>query len=1220
MDSTPKKYGRFIIEQLLGVGGAGKVFQAFDPERNESVALKVLHPVDAGEDNMSKLRFRREFRAASRLSHPHLVKVYETNIFEDQEYYTMEFVDGHDFEEHMNQFLAQLESEDPLNDPTYVGHILDAMIQIADALSYLHNQKFVHRDLKPGNILVGKDGRVRLADFGLVREMGSSQLTHTGSILGTVEYMSPEQTVTAKVDLRSDIYSLGIIAFRAFTGQLPFSGGLMQQLIVRTREEAPDPRTINSKLDRKIAGIISRMLKRRPEDRYANAQLLLDEMILLRDKMFGDSQTFSTSSLTMEAPFNVVLPPSCIGRDRELSRLQGFTDQLRTQKSGSLILISGETGIGKTRLLDELATHAAFYGLLVLKCSAPQQSDLDFNIWMTIHGQCFDEILQRRIHLSDELVRTKQLLEQLTTEFRNQDSAPGEAVKYKFFDSSNRFLSLLSREIPLIILLENMQWADANSAELLQFISRRTIFPQERGLLPEQLGRLMIVVTFRDGELRTDSPINRFGQLFNGESGYLEMHLERLSANHVKEMIISMLGGEHASPNFADRISQVTEGNPLFVESTINNLVEEKLLRRRGGIWVGATSITDSSHGSDSIIMLLPASLKESARRRISGLDQLEKELVQCASILNEVFSFDEVMYLADMDEDTVLDSLDGLLKARFLLEKSSDEELYIFTSHHLREVLYDDLSDDQKVTLHLRAAEYLEEQGPDLPIPDLCNLANHYIEAKNRSKAFPICQKMAKYFIDRSNVEKAYYYVDQALKLTSPETYKDIDELRLMKANCLKILGRMRESQDLYQQLICDTSRQIKKATSAVSSHGPLKLQGRALLGLAQIHKVKSHLNIVRRFLKVILQKSHQCGDRNTFINAMALLGTIAMHQGHMENALKNLNQALHLASENDLKEEMAICHHNIGNIYFTQNNFDEALKHYQSALEIHSKNGNESKIAATKTNIGNIYKQKDQYHLALKYYEESAKTAEIVGDFTDWPLYLHNLATIQLRMGKYEQAIINFRKAIVVFEDMDSQDQLAMCLNNLGKTYSEAGRHEEALMIFHRAHNIFKSKGYNVSRAITLINMGVMCIELDLFEKSETFFKEAFELYKRLGASPGFNEGQVAYSRLCIRNNKLEEAEKILIETKPDNQQGNVYMAFWYQACGELAIELEKSGVHRYDAVDLLEKSINKFNASGHFGSRDSSQKILGQYLISSGRDPHKGDDLLDSTAQLN
>jgi serine/threonine protein kinase len=206
-----KTISHYKILQKLGEGGMGEVYLAQDKKLNRRVALKFL-PTQLASHEELKTRFKREAQAAATLNHPNIITVYEVSEFEERPFIAMEYVEG----ESLKDVIARKGLS--------IGEVLDLALQISDGLAVAHQAGIVHRDVKPQNILMGKDARVRICDFGLAKAKRDVTLTQAGSTLGTIAYMSPEQAQGKEADHRSDIFSFGVVLYEMIAGQLPFKG------------------------------------------------------------------------------------------------------------------------------------------------------------------------------------------------------------------------------------------------------------------------------------------------------------------------------------------------------------------------------------------------------------------------------------------------------------------------------------------------------------------------------------------------------------------------------------------------------------------------------------------------------------------------------------------------------------------------------------------------------------------------------------------------------------------------------------------------------------------------------------------------------------------------------------------------------------------------------------------------------------------------------------
>ena len=252
--------GRYRIVRKLGMGGMANVYLAEDEVLGRRVAIKILNDRHAGDDQFVE-RFRREAKNAASLSHPNIVSIYDRGEAEGTYYIAMEYLDGRSLKE---LIVAR--------GPAPIHLAVDYARQILAALRFAHRHGIVHRDIKPHNVLVDGEGRLKVTDFGIARA-GASQMTEAGSIIGTAQYLSPEQAKGASVDQTSDLYSVGVVLYELLTGVVPFSGDTPVEIAMKHLSTVPEPPSAKrADIPRDLDMVVMRALAKDPSERYQSAE------------------------------------------------------------------------------------------------------------------------------------------------------------------------------------------------------------------------------------------------------------------------------------------------------------------------------------------------------------------------------------------------------------------------------------------------------------------------------------------------------------------------------------------------------------------------------------------------------------------------------------------------------------------------------------------------------------------------------------------------------------------------------------------------------------------------------------------------------------------------------------------------------------------------------------------------------------------------------------
>jgi eukaryotic-like serine/threonine-protein kinase len=297
--------GRYRIVRKLGAGGMADVYLAEDQELGRRVAIKILNDRHAADDSFIE-RFRREAKNAAGLSHPNIVSIYDRGEAEGTYYIAMEFLDGRSLKELIVG-----------RGPAPVKIAIDYARQILAAVGFAHRHGIVHRDIKPHNVLVGGEGRLKVTDFGIARS-GASQMTEVGSIIGTAQYLSPEQARGARVDQTSDLYSVGVVLFEMLTGQVPFTGDTPLEIAMKHLSEVPKPPSeLRPEVPHDLDSVVLRALAKDPAERYQSADEMDRDLARVAEGLPVDPETetaatavLSGSGLMAAAPTSVIQRPA----------------------------------------------------------------------------------------------------------------------------------------------------------------------------------------------------------------------------------------------------------------------------------------------------------------------------------------------------------------------------------------------------------------------------------------------------------------------------------------------------------------------------------------------------------------------------------------------------------------------------------------------------------------------------------------------------------------------------------------------------------------------------------------------------------------------------------------------------------------------------------------------------------------------------------------------
>ncbi|MFN8374446.1 MAG: protein kinase [Anaerolineae bacterium] len=530
---------RYILQEPLGEGGMGTVYRAKDRLTGQIVALKRvrLQPeklqyatrvMDSLSESSTDLRltFAREYKALASLRHPNIISVFDYGFEQQHPYIAMELLDN-----------PQTFTDAAQNQPVEIK--INLVLQTLQALAYLHRRGVIHRDLKPTNVMV-VNGQVKLLDFGIavMREDEKGD----DSIAGTPGYMSPELWTTGVASRASDLYAIGVMICELFAGRKPFEAESIGDLAIQVLTVPPDLSHMDA--NEAIVAIVWRLLLKDPKERYQDVGDVIADLCRAADLPQPQESAAARESYLQAAHF--------VGREAEMSHLQ-FLLERTLQGTGSVVLIAGESGVGKSRLLDELRTLGLVNHALVLRGQAVVEGGIPFQVWQGALRwlSLLAELDNAEASVLKDVVLD--LPELLGRPIPNAPEMQPQAAQARLIGVVE---SLFRRQQqPVLVILEDLHWVRGESLAMLANLQRLT---SDKAL--------MIVGSYRDDEVP---------ELPKSIPNVEVLKLNRLTPHAISELSRSMLGEAGEKPEIVSLLQNETEGNVFFLVEVVRALAEE---------------------------------------------------------------------------------------------------------------------------------------------------------------------------------------------------------------------------------------------------------------------------------------------------------------------------------------------------------------------------------------------------------------------------------------------------------------------------------------------------------------------------------------------------------------------------------------------------------------------------------------------------------------------
>jgi hypothetical protein len=733
--------GRFEIVRPLGEGAYGLVYEATDSERGTTVALKVLN----AKDPAALYRFKQEFRALADVVHPNLVALHELAADRDTWFLTMELVRGVDF-------LSWVRPGGAL-DPT---RLRSGLRQLADGLDALHGAGRLHRDVKPGHVMVTGRGTVKLLDFGLVADLGDEGAHETREVYGTPAYMPPEQARGDAVTPAADWYSVGVMLYEALTTRLPFDGAPLDILMRKQKEAPPPPSAWGETVPDDLEELCVRLLE--PEvDRRARV-----------DDVKRVARGSETRARRAHKP--AAAAEELVGRDTHLAELHAAFDATDSAQP-SLTHVVGQSGSGKSALLKRFMVELEERrpDAIVLSGRCYESDGAPYKALDTV----VDSLSRHLSALPAEeaalvLPRDVQTLARLFPVLRQVEvvrKVQGRGARVKdeselrrrAFRALRELFARLCEQRPVLVCIDDLQWGDLDSVLLLEELMRPPDAPQ-----------LCVVASYR----RDDDDKNAVLRRLKEAAGRLEatvrtrrVEVADLSDDEAETLARSLVGA--GGDALSERIASESRGNPLFLIELVEHV---------------ARSDAPSAEHVD---------LEAAILSRAAGLEPGAQRLLEVVALCGRPVDRVVAMECAGVDDES---AVAALTTQRLLKQRGTGLDDSLETYHdRVRHIVAEALDEDRRQKVHGRLAAALDAAGAHDPEA----VADHYARAGEDDRAFELAQVAA----ERAVVSLAFARAARVLRFAL-ELRPDAEEAPMLQralGDALKNTGRAVESAEAY-------------------------------------------------------------------------------------------------------------------------------------------------------------------------------------------------------------------------------------------------------------------------------------------------------------------------------------------------------------------------------------------------------------------------------------
>jgi eukaryotic-like serine/threonine-protein kinase len=799
-DSRSRQVGPWMLTGVLGVGGMGIVYRARHAQSGREAALKTIkHQPIASAVSM----LRQEIELLQGWQHPAIVSVLDSDAMADEPWYAMELFDGPTVRELNRRWWSDARFGRSLAGKRAAGgklaEALTLFARLSDPLDFIHQTGTVHGDLKPSNVFLRDGQNPILMDFGLASRargaLGREALVVTGRPRGSLPYIAPEIIRGQIPDTRADLYALGCMLYETLTGHPPFLALSGTKIVDMHLHAAPEPPSrLVADIPPDLEVLVLRLLAKDPQDRFGHASALRSSL----ESIAGRLSRSHRAPISSSQPITLFRSPM-VGRDSELSVVLPLVERAQNSARGAFILVSGESGIGKTFFTTEVAQRASLIGMQVVtgECvPLAQSTDAVADAGTTpLHAlRGFFEMLREhcnergptevvrlfgdRLPLLSHYVPLLARLVSPRAPHHPPPQLPASATRERIVSAVVDIIVSYAETRPLLLALDDLQWGDDLTLAVLERLDESIL-----AKLP-----LVVIANYRSDEAQA------IERRLAGRSQNHELRLGRLKSFDIRALLGGMLSMSRPPEALIDYVDAHAEGIPFFAAEYLRSLVAAGALVYEVGTW--STNARNLDEFRAERAGEVPRTLQELIRGRLGRLAPDVVVLLEAGAVLGRRFAIASLQRMLEREGQDLASVLSAACAMQVI--QSEDDDTYTFLHDKIRETLYKSLPEARRAQLHRSAARALERGDATRP-DDYGPLAHHFRQAGEVQRALDFLEKAGSHGLSLAAYADADRFLADALQLEASATPRQPNLRRArwlrQRGDALGGLGRMNES-----------------------------------------------------------------------------------------------------------------------------------------------------------------------------------------------------------------------------------------------------------------------------------------------------------------------------------------------------------------------------------------------------------------------------------------